>query len=117
MEANGGREFLEGIQPSVLGLTFAGNMLLQSRPLLVTRTGNALTARARLANAASLGSAGELILGPVVGQLSDRTGREPFLALFATAPVLAWLGVALSTHSPATRLRLLLLDMFLVRGF
>lgn len=113
-------KFLEAIRPSMLGVCLAGNMLLQSRPILVMEcAGNpeaAALARARLASAASLGSACELVLGAFAGQLSDKLGRKPFLSIFVAAPVFAWLGVVSSRGSPRTRMRLLLLDQFLIRG-
>jgi len=112
---------LNNIKPSVLLVALSGNMLLQSRPTLVMQcTGNpdaVGSMRARLASAASLGSAGEMIVGPLAGQLSDTMGRKPFLGFFAAAPVLVWLGVGLRARSPRTRFWLLLVDMFLVRCF
>lgn len=116
-----GRGFMETMKPSMLCMSLAGNMLLQSRPVLLMecaqKSGDAARARAQLASAQSLGSAAELVLGAVAGQLSDSVGRKPFLCLFGTGPVISGLGVVLSGHSPSLRLRIILMEACLMRCF
>jgi len=122
MDSNSnGRKFMDTMQPSMMSISLAGNMLLQSRPVLLMecagKSGDPARARAQLASAQSLGSAAELVLGAVAGQLSDSVGRKPFLSLFGMGPVISGLGVLLSGHSPALRLRIILMEACLMRCF
>mmetsp|Transcript_74976 Transcript_74976/g.237067 ORF Transcript_74976/g.237067 Transcript_74976/m.237067 type:complete len:476 (-) Transcript_74976:35-1462(-) len=114
-------ELMSALRPTIMLLLMAGNMALQARPLLAVQSAGdpeaAARARTQLANAASLGSLGEFLMGPLFGRLSDQIGRKPFLAFHVLAPTAAWLAVCASGSSPMARLRLLYLDMFATRGF
>lgn len=116
--------FLPALVPSFFLEIVAGNMLLQARPALVAHCAgsaeSAAAARVHLANAASLGSLGELLFAPFFGQLSDRHGRKPLLLFHSACPALLWLAVLLgrgNSRSVASRLRLVYADFFVTRGF
>mmetsp|Transcript_46685 Transcript_46685/g.99688 ORF Transcript_46685/g.99688 Transcript_46685/m.99688 type:complete len:452 (-) Transcript_46685:77-1432(-) len=116
-----GNCMLAALRPTIFMQLASGNLILLARPFLALQCAGSpersAAARAHLANAASLGSLGELLLGSLLGQLSDRHGRKPLLLFHTIAPMLAWLAVLMSGRSAAMRLRMLYLDMFIVRGF
>ena len=69
-----------------------------------------------LANASTLGSLGDLLLAPVIGNLSECYGRRPVLLFYATMPTLMRLAIGLVTH-PALQLQLLFADVVVAQGF
>ena len=71
---------IHSVGPLVLLLVAAGQLVNQSRPLLVQRIcGSQTQAAAKMATFASLGGLSEFILNPLMGRLSDRFGRRPIL--------------------------------------
>ena len=71
------------IGPLVFMIVCGGQLLNQSRPLLVNQitNGDATRTATLLARFAGLGGAAEFILNPIMGRLSDRFGRRPLLLL------------------------------------
>lgn len=73
-------------------------------------------ARTGLARAASLGSAMELVLGWVVGQMSDTYGRKPLVLMTLVIPTMTRVLAVLVT-GPRTRLQIMFWDLFCLRAF
>jgi DHA1 family tetracycline resistance protein-like MFS transporter len=74
------------IGPLVFMIVTGGQLLNQSRPLLVNSItqGNTMLTATMLSRFAALGGAAEFLLNPVIGRLSDRFGRRPMLL---TSPI------------------------------
>ena len=74
------------IGPLVFMIVTGGQLLNQSRPMLVNAItgGDTIRSAAMLARFAGLGGAAEFLLNPVIGRMSDRFGRRPLLL---TSPI------------------------------
>ena len=93
------------IGPLVFMIVTGGQLLNQSRPILVNAInhGNTILSANMLSRFAALGGAAEFLLNPVIGRISDRFGRRPMLltspitcALLLSRSDSLWLSLPLS---------------------
>ena len=93
------------IGPLVFMIVTGGQLLNQSRPILVNAInhGNTILSANMLSRFAALGGAAEFLLNPVIGRMSDRFGRRPMLltspitcALLLSRSDSLWLSLPLS---------------------
>ena len=112
-------KFMAMIGPCVFMIVTGGQLLNQSRPLLVLDiyNKNAQNAAAKLAQLGSLGGVMEFAFNPLIGRLSDKFGRKPFLML---SPIVCCL-LRLSVYLNPTNLTVITIErMFsvsVVTGF
>jgi DHA1 family tetracycline resistance protein-like MFS transporter len=71
------------IGPLVFMIVTGGQLLNQSRPILVNALtgGDTVRTATLLARFAAFGGAAEFLLNPIIGRMSDRFGRRPLLLL------------------------------------
>lgn len=71
------------IGPLVFMIVTGGQLLNQSRPMLVSSitNGNSKLTATLLSRYAAFGGVAEFILNPIIGRMSDRFGRRPLLML------------------------------------
>ena len=116
-----GQRFLGALLPPTYLSLLAGGMVQSTRSIFALECAEELggtakdEARGRLAVAASIGSLGEIIVGPVLGKLSDYVGRRPLFLFYALVPTLTR-AVSLLPWGPAGRLRCLYVDYALLRA-
>ena len=112
-------KFMAMMGPCVFMIVTGGQLLNQSRPLLVLDiyNKNAQSAAAKLAQLGSLGGVMEFAFNPLIGRLSDKFGRKPFLML---SPIVCCL-LRLSVYLNPTNLTVITIErMFsvsVVTGF